>query len=61
MGQFVDRYNNERLHSAIGYITPVDKLLGREEIIHEGRESKLAAARSARKAKRLTRVKAEHA
>jgi putative transposase len=30
---FVDGYNHERLHSAIGYITPADKLAGRAEAI----------------------------
>ena len=45
-------YNNTRLHSAIGYITPIDKLQGRAETILAQRESKLAAAREARKAKR---------
>ncbi|MFH1615407.1 MAG: IS3 family transposase [Planctomycetota bacterium] len=49
---FVDHYNNNRLHSAIGYITPNDKLKGRAEMILAQRESKLAAAREARKAKR---------
>jgi transposase InsO family protein len=49
---FVDHYNNKRLHSAIGYITPKDKLAGRAEIILAERESKLAAAREARKAQR---------
>jgi len=49
---FVDHYNNKRLHSAIGYITPKDKLAGRAEIILTERESKLAAAREARKAQR---------
>ncbi len=49
---FVDHYNNRRLHSAIGYITPADKLQGRAETILAQRESKLAAAREARKAKR---------
>lgn len=28
---FVTRYNEERLHSAIGYVTPRDKLEGREQ------------------------------
>ena len=59
MDIFVDHYNNERLHSAIGYVTPADKLQGRETIIYEDRENKLAAARSARKAKRLTGERAE--
>jgi len=49
---FVDHYNNKRLHSAIGYITPKDKLAGRAEVILAERESKLAAAREARKAQR---------
>jgi len=49
---FVSHYNNRRLHSAIGYITPKDKLQGRAETILAERESKLSAAREARKAKR---------
>lgn len=49
---FVDHYNNRRLHSAIGYITPIDKLQDRAETILAQRESKLAAAREAHKAKR---------
>ena len=49
---FVDHYNNRRLHSAIGYITPIDKLEGRAETILAQREAKLAAARESRKARR---------
>jgi len=49
---FVDHYNNRRLHSAIGYITPIDKLQGRAETILAQRDAKLAAAREARRAKR---------
>jgi len=49
---FVDHYNNRRLHSAIGYVTPMDKLQGRAETIFAQRDAKLTAAREARKAKR---------
>ena len=49
---FVDHYNNTRLHSAIGYITPADKLQGQAETILAQRDAKLAAAREARKALR---------
>ena len=49
---FVEHYNNRRLHSAIGYIAPRDKLEGRAETIQAQRESKLAAAREARQAQR---------
>ena len=49
---FVDHYNNKRLHSAIGYVTPKDKLQGRAEMILAERDAKLVAARECRKAKR---------
>jgi transposase InsO family protein len=52
VADFVDHYNIRRLHSAIGYITPKDKLDGRAKTILADREAKLAAAREARKAKR---------
>ena len=52
VADFVDHYNTRRLHSAIGYITPKDKLEGRTETILAGRDAKLAAAREARKLKR---------
>ena len=52
VSEFVAHYNNERLHSAIGYVTPNDKLQGRSEMIHADRDAKLAAAREARKAQR---------
>lgn len=50
--EFVEQYNNRRLHSAIGYITPKDKLDGRAEIIFAMRDNKLAAAREVRKTMR---------
>ena len=52
VGRFVDHYNNERLHSAIDYIAPKDKLEGRAELIFGERDAKLAAAREARRARR---------
>lgn len=45
---FVSYYNNLRLHSAIGYITPTDKLNGRAQAIFELRRHKLQAARELR-------------
>jgi len=52
VAEFVAYYNNERLHSAIGYIAPKDKLEGRADEILAERERKLAVARQARKARR---------
>ncbi|MBK8904581.1 MAG: transposase [Anaerolineaceae bacterium] len=43
---FVEQYNHHRLHSAIGYITPVDKLNHREAEIFDQRRHKLAQART---------------
>ena len=48
VANFVERYNTIRLHSAIGYVTPKDKLEGRAEAILAERERKLAAARERR-------------
>lgn len=52
VADFVKRYNTERLHSAIGYVTPMDKLEGRAEAIQAERQRKLIAAREARKQQR---------
>jgi transposase InsO family protein len=49
---FVAHYNDVRLHSAIGYVAPKDKLEGREKIIFAERDRKLEQARERRKAKR---------
>ena len=49
VGRYVEHYNNERLHSAIGYITPLDKLEGRAEEIIAQRKAKLSTARDRRR------------
>lgn len=46
--QYVQHYNEVRLHSAIGYIRPKDKLDGRETEIFQARDEKLVAARERR-------------
>lgn len=46
--KYVKHYNEVRLHSAIGYVTPHDKLAGREEEIWRVRDERLAAARERR-------------
>lgn len=52
VAEFVDHYNNRRLHSGIGYVTPKDMLEGRAKKIHRERDQKLEEARAARKVKR---------
>lgn len=49
--EFVIYYNIKRLHSAIGYIAPKDKLEGREQRIFADRDRKLKAAREIRACK----------
>jgi putative transposase len=45
----VQHYNNIRLHSAIGYITPKDMLAGRQWEIYAERDRKLQVAREQRR------------
>ncbi len=49
---YVEHYNNVRLHSAIGYVTPADKLAGKEQAIFDQRDRKLAEARDKRQRRR---------
>jgi transposase InsO family protein len=50
--QYVDHYNNVRLHSAIGYVTPMDLLAGRQKEIQAARDQKLEEARQKRQLRR---------
>lgn len=52
VGEFVNHYNTVRLHSALGYVTPQDRLEGRHTEIYAGRDRKLEAAREARRQRR---------
>jgi putative transposase len=49
MTDYVRHYNTIRLHRALGYITPSDRLDGRAEAIFAARDAKLEAARQARR------------
>ncbi len=51
-GEWIDYYNTVRLHSAIGYIAPLDQLEGRAPSIHAARDQKLEAARERRRLSR---------
>jgi transposase InsO family protein len=49
---YVEHYNTVRLHSAIGYVAPADKLASREPAIFTERDRKLDEARTRRKVAR---------
>jgi transposase InsO family protein len=55
VASYVEHYNTVRLHSAIGYVTPADKLAGLEQVIFDERDRKLEEAR-ARRAEARQRV-----
>jgi len=52
IADYIRYYNEERLHSSIGYVAPKDKLEGRDKQIFKERDSKLGVARKARQQKR---------
>ena len=52
VGEFVEHYNTVRLHSALGYVTPQDRLEGRHTEIYARRDRKLEEAREARRQRR---------
>ena len=55
-GEYIDHYNNVRLHSAIDYVAPKDRMEGRHQEIIKSREDKLAKARENRKLKRQSKT-----
>jgi len=52
VGEFVEHYNHERLHSSLGYVAPWDKLDGRDREIFKERDLKLERARQERRQRR---------
>lgn len=48
VAQYVEHYNHVRLNSAIGYLTPADKLNGLADVIFAERDRKLQEARQRR-------------
>jgi len=49
VSEYVNHYNQVRLHGALDYITPADKLAGREQAIWSERDRRLEAARARRR------------
>lgn len=58
VGEFVEYYNQVRLHSAIGYVAPADMLAGRQKEIGQERDRKIEAAREARRQRRSAQAAA---
>lgn len=52
VARFVDHYNRVRLHSALGYITPLAFMAGQAPAIWTARDAKLEAAREQRRQRR---------
>ncbi len=50
--RYVTYYNEVRLHSVIGYVSPKDKLEGQDEMIFADRDRKIEEARERRRVSR---------
>ena len=48
MTKYIEYYNEKRLHSALDYVTPLDKLKGREDLVFEARRAFLACGKASR-------------
>jgi transposase InsO family protein len=59
IARFVEDYNMRRLHGAIGYVTPQDRLTGKHHEIHRQRDLKLAEARNKRAQNRLLKTETQ--
>ena len=57
LGAYINDYNEVRLHSAISFVTPFDRLANRDLAIQAGRKEKLKAAKEARKQAHHTSIK----
>lgn len=53
LAKIIRWYNNERLHSALGYLRPIDYYRGRPQDLHEARRTKLTQARHRRRERNL--------
>jgi putative transposase len=52
VARFVEHYNKVRLHSALGYVTPLAFMVGQASAIWAERDRKLEAAREQRRQRR---------
>ena len=53
IARIIEWYNTERLHSALGYLWPMDYYLGDPATLYEARRRKMAEARHQRREKNL--------